>query len=82
MMKTLFHIRSQSEENNRYESEEQDRLSGLRALACFLNEFEKALIFIVGARNISNLNEQLSTANENYNKAFADKLQLYINRVR
>jgi hypothetical protein len=62
-MKTVHHIQSQSDENNRYEGEEQERLHGLRHLATYQNELEKALIFVVGARHISNLNEQLGSVN-------------------
>lgn len=55
-IKTVQHIKSQSHENNKYEGEEQDRLYGLRYLSIFQNELEKALIFVVGARHITNLN--------------------------
>ena len=54
----------------------------MRRLAVFLNEFEKALIFIVGTRNISNLNEQFGSINENYYLTFSDKLRHYIETIK
>lgn len=52
----MQHIHSQNEINIQYEAEEQDRLEGLRYLDCYLREFEKALVFIVGARHVDNIN--------------------------
>lgn len=48
----------------------------MRTLDVLLREFEKALVFIVGARYVENINNE-SVANENYYKTFSDKLEHY-----
>lgn len=63
-------IKSQNAVNEKYEADEQNRLKGLRYLGSYLNEFEKALIFILGVKHVSSLAQQNSLPNENYYSTF------------
>ena len=63
-------IKSQNAVNEKYEADEQNRLKGLRYLGGYLNEFEKALIFILGVKHVSSLAQQNSLPNENYYSTF------------